>query len=265
MLPLSAQAADRVGGGALRACLALDKPARSALMTSPIQQRAESVSSVGATRPGGRVLHKCLAGDSVKDFTRLHLGRRAFAHVGGAEFAEPLGDWSALERLLSMQPAPDMLLIAGGQLQERPEPRSLSELKALFDDGIGIVVRDAQHRSPALRALCESFALELPGRQRLFLFATPKHRHGFGWHYDAEDVFILQTAGEKQYLMRENTIDRPRPGVQPDFTCIRRETSPLMSCTLLPGDWLYLPSGMWHVAQPLTDSLSISLGIMRSP
>ena len=27
------------------------------------------------------------------------------------------------------------------------------------------------------------------------LYCTPAGQPGFGWHYDAEDVFVLQTAG----------------------------------------------------------------------
>jgi ribosomal protein L16 Arg81 hydroxylase len=73
----------------------------------------------------------------------------------------------------------------------------------------------------------------------------------------------VQTAGQKQYFFRENTVmAQAQKPAGPDFAAIRHETSPLYSCTLEPGDWLHLPRGMWHVAKPLEDSLSLSLGVL---
>jgi 50S ribosomal protein L16 3-hydroxylase len=81
-------------------------------------------------------------------------------------------------------------------------------------------------------------------------------------HAARKQVFIIQTAGRKEYYFRRNTVDPvPLRGAQPDFSRVREERTPLMACTLLPGDWLYLPRGYWHVAQPREASLSISIGI----
>ena len=44
-----------------------------------------------------------------------------------------------------------------------------------------------------------------------------------------------------------------------------RETTPVIACTLLRGDWLYIPAGWWHVAFARTDSLSISAGAYGEP
>ena len=46
----------------------------------------------------------------------------------------------------------------------------------------------------------------MPGTAHVQLFVTPAETHGFSWHYDAEEVFIVQTAGVKDYLLRENTV-----------------------------------------------------------
>jgi ribosomal protein L16 Arg81 hydroxylase len=47
-----------------------------------------------------------------------------------------------------------------------------------------------------------------------------------------------------------------------DFTALRHETSPLMMASLLPGDWLYIPSRWWHLVHSVEDALSISIGII---
>jgi 50S ribosomal protein L16 3-hydroxylase len=42
-----------------------------------------------------------------------------------------------------------------------------------------------------------------------------------------------------------------------------RETSRLrLTCRLEVGDWLYIPSGWWHIAQTQTASIHLSIGVM---
>jgi ribosomal protein L16 Arg81 hydroxylase len=43
------------------------------------------------------------------------------------------------------------------------------------------------------------------------------------------------------------------------------ERTPVIACTLLPGDWLYVPRGYWHVAHAREDSLSLSIGVLTPP
>jgi ribosomal protein L16 Arg81 hydroxylase len=170
-----------------------------------------------------------------------------------------------LDEMLRASPgADDLLIIAAGHNVEIPAPRNLPELRKLFEVGVGIALRTAEAYSPHVRALCDEIAVEVPGQQRVIAFATAANTHGFGWHYDPEDVFIVQTAGDKEYLFRRNTqvdvTSVPLRG-QPDFTLHRNEVSPIMSCRLIAGDWLYLPRGYWHVAYAHSDSLSLSIGI----
>jgi ribosomal protein L16 Arg81 hydroxylase len=129
--------------------------------------------------------------------------------------------------------------------------------------GLGFVVRGAERNDPALAELAAAFALDLPGKINVQLFATRAGTNGFGWHYDFEEVFIVQTAGVKDYYFRDNTVDRDTTfGTQPDFERFRQEKSPLATARLLPGDWLYLPARWWHMARCLEDSLSISVGVL---
>jgi 50S ribosomal protein L16 3-hydroxylase len=199
---------------------------------------------------------------SVADFTRTHLQRQVLAAPGKARAILPLLDWRTLGRVLSVADPQDVLVIAGGSIRERKAPRSLADLQHLFAEGIGCVVRRAARYDPALASLAEAFARELPGAIDLHVFVTPAGTHGFGWHYDTEDVFIVQTAGRKDYYFRENTVARGLPlSARPDLSLYPREVSPLATATLIPGDWLYLPATTWHVALSAEHSLSLSLGI----
>ena len=42
---------------------------------------------------------------------------------------------------------------------------------------------------------------------------------------------------------------------------MRKRPPLVMRCDLAPGDWLYVPSGFWHVARAEADSLSVSIGV----
>jgi 50S ribosomal protein L16 3-hydroxylase len=156
----------------------------------------------------------------------------------------------------------DVLVVARGKLLEVPPPRSLAETRALMQKGVGLVIRRGEQHDQGLAGFAASLVRDLPGRVHVQLFVTPGGTHGFGWHYDHEDVFIAQTAGVKDYYFRDNTVDRDTPiGAQPDFTRFARERTPLATARLIPGDWLYLPSRWWHMARCVEDSLSISAGL----
>ena len=208
------------------------------------------------------MLHAWLAPTPVEEFVQHHLHRQPWARPGGARDAVDLLDWERLDRVLRADPAPDVLVVARGELLEIPAPRSLGELRSLMDVGIGLVLRRTERCDPDLAAFAAAFARDLPGEVHVQLFVTPGGTHGFGWHHDSEDVFIAQTAGVKDYYFRANTVDAGGPSAaRPDFGRVREEASPLMTARLIPGDCLYIPARWWHMARCIESSLSISLGV----
>lgn len=167
-----------------------------------------------------------------------------------------------LDRVLSSLPAPDALVVRESQLLEEAPPTSAEGVRALFQRRAGVVVRRAERHDRTLAQLARDLAAELEGEAHVQLFVTPAGTRGFGWHYDQEDVCILQTTGSKTYYLRANTVVDPRlDGAQPDFSRIRLERSPLLTCTLVARDLLYLPRRMWHAARAGDDSFSISVGV----
>jgi 50S ribosomal protein L16 3-hydroxylase len=200
-------------------------------------------------------------------FGRAH-SEFLLARQQGQPFARPgiraaceLFDWPKLEEVLQSRPAPDVIVVRRGQLLDEPAPRSEQDVRQLFQQGAGVVVRHAHRNARSLRVLTEAVAAELAATVHVQLFVTPAGTHGFGWHYDPDDVTIVQTVGEKDFYFRANT-QHPQleVGARPDFRVIERETSPLLSCRLLAGDALYLPRGTWHVAYARQDALSLSIG-----
>jgi hypothetical protein len=202
-------------------------------------------------------------GDTTLDeFRDRYLQREPFARPSSALATIARLDWSVLSRVLAADPAPDVLVVARGERLELPAPRSLMELGALFAAGIGLCLRHTERCDPGLGAIAADFEREL-GTAQVQLFVTPPGTHGFSWHYDDEDVFIVQTLGTKEYLFRANTV---APAIQAHGAVFRRfaeECSPICAATLVPGDLLYLPARWWHMAECAAGgpSLSISVGV----
>jgi 50S ribosomal protein L16 3-hydroxylase len=208
------------------------------------------------------VLRTWLGGIAVEEFVSTHLGRRPLAAPHLAASAARHCGWSVMDELLASSHS-DTLVVARGELHAENAPRSTLELGALFARGLGVAVRGADRACAAVATLASSLGEDLPGRQRVIAFATPRNSSGFAWHFDAEEVFVVQTAGAKTYFFRANTVT-PRPlRAEPSaFAAYRSETATMFEARLHPGDWLYLPSGYWHAAHAHEDSLSISIGVM---
>jgi 50S ribosomal protein L16 3-hydroxylase len=212
------------------------------------------------------MLDEWLSPMTISLFARDYLCKQPFASPSSARTAIAVFGWGTLERLLSNDPAADLLVIARGKLVHLPRPKTLAEVRALLLEGVGLVIRRAEQVDAGLARLAASFTQEIPGEVHIQLFVTPAGTHGFGWHYDDEDVFIVQTEGSKDYFFRDNTVERHRSlGAAADFTQFGHEVSVIGTTRLIAGDWLYIPARWWHVAKCVEDSLSISVGISPEP
>lgn len=170
--------------------------------------------------------------------------------------------WSTVERLLTESDA-DVLIVRDGRRWEQTRRPDADEARRLFESGYTLLVRHAERHDPALKALADSFAEDFHAAVDVHIYCTPAGRFGFGWHYDAEDVFILQAGGIKEYSLRKNTVN-PWPVVEtlPADMRYERELMPLMKCRLKAGDWLYIPHGYWHTAVAEEDAVSLAVGVM---
>jgi hypothetical protein len=99
-------------------------------------------------------------------------------------------------------------------------------------------------------------------------YITPPTNRGFDPHYDVHDVFVLQVAGRKRWIVHEPVHHHPlpsQPWTQHRAAIAARVTDePVIDTVLSAGDALYLPRGWIHSAQAL-DTTSIHLTIGVSP
>lgn len=190
--------------------------------------------------------------------------RQPFSRPQAAAEYLSLGDWGVLNAILS-QPEADVLVVKQGERWEGDRLPTFAEARELHAAGYTVLARHAERCHPGIAELAAGFAADFAAPIDVHLYYTPGGSHGFGWHYDAEDVFILQTAGSKEYSLRKNTVN-PWPLVEtlPQDMRYPREIMPLSKCRLSAGDWLYIPHGWWHraEAEAEADSISLAVGVL---
>jgi hypothetical protein len=192
------------------------------------------------------------------DEFRAHFLRTApTAQAATASAARAVFDWDVLDHVL--RDAPDSLVVSRGQLLPLPPPHDVGELRDYLTAGVGLCIRHGERHDAGLARVAAAFG-DL-GTAHVQLFVTPGGTHGFGWHYDDEDVFVAQTAGVKDYYFRANTVAGAEPACPAMFARFFAERSALCTATLVPGDFLYLPARWWHMARCREDALSISVGV----
>jgi len=133
--------------------------------------------------------------------------------------------------------------LAGRQLTGLVDGRKAVEE---FRNGATVVLQGLHRSFPPLVDLVSEFELELGHPCQANAYLTPPGSQGFAVHADTHDVFVLQTAGRKQWEVHA------APG-QPEGV-----EQPLLE----PGHVMYLPTGTPHAARAQgTVSLHITIGI----
>jgi ribosomal protein L16 Arg81 hydroxylase len=207
-----------------------------------------------------------LLGDAPRgEFIEQHYLRLPYSRAGGCQQLASYADWTTIERLLA-HPDADVIVGREGKRWEGATPTTVAAAREVLSAGYMFGVRHAHQIDPSLAELAGQFQHEFAAPIDVHLYCTPAGHPGFGWHYDAEEVFILQTHGKKEWWLRKNSVN-PWPLVEtlPENMRHEREIMPMMKCRLEAGDWLYIPAGYWHRTHALADeseSISLSVGVM---
>ena len=208
------------------------------------------------------ILQQLLGSIPASQFMAEHFAKLPLAVAGGCRELAEHGTWSVVGDILA-QPEADLIVSQRGKRWDGPPPNSADAGRALVAEGYTVGIRRAQRNHPLLASLAEDFHREFLAPIDIHLYCTPAGQIGFDWHYDAEEVFVLQTQGTKDWLLRKNTV-HPWPLVEtlPADMRYEREIMPLMRCTLAAGDWLYIPNGYWHRTEAADESISLSVGVL---
>ena len=156
--------------------------------------------------------------------------RLPYSRPGGAPGTAPAIGWDRVRALVEA-PGADVLLSRRGQLHPGQGAPAFEEAKRLHGEGFTITVRSAERSDPDLAKLAAEFRADFQAPVNIHLYCTPAGEHGFGWHYDVEDVFILQCEGSKDYSLRKNTVNPwPVLDTMPRDLQFELEGSPVFAC-----------------------------------
>ena len=131
--------------------------------------------------------------------------------------------------------------------------------KALADD-YTVVINNLEKKSIRVAEFCRNVEKNLYFNAIVNLYFTKANTQGLNYHYDTEDVFILQLEGKKEWRIYDVRADLPLTDEvyqQPDC-----DSSSFQEFQLCAGDVLYIPRGFVHEAHALEhDSLHLTVTV----
>jgi hypothetical protein len=117
------------------------------------------------------------------------------------------------------------------------------QLLNLYAEGATLILNQAHATLPALSDTCRALTRELGFPTQANIYITPRNSVGFSKHSDEHDVFVMQIAGRKSWIVYPAGL-------------------PSAEIDLRSGDLLYIPRGMEHAARSEgEDSIHITLGL----
>ncbi|GLZ36402.1 hypothetical protein Acsp05_00270 [Actinokineospora sp. NBRC 105648] len=155
---------------------------------------------------------------------------------------------------------------SGGTGAEVADQVGDDQVARLFDQGSTLVLQGLHRLWPPLIDFASQLGVDLGHPVQVNAYITPPSSQGFSAHYDVHDVFVLQVAGQKRWLVHEPVHTDPlrsQPWDQhADAVAARAQEEPLIDEVLSPGDALYLPRGYLHSAKALGEvSAHLTVGI----
>ncbi|HWC23532.1 MAG TPA: cupin domain-containing protein [Flexivirga sp.] len=229
---------------------------------------------------GAGVAQPRLLGVTPEEFAENYWGRKALLSRQVADFSD-LFSAAAVDELLSrrglrtpfLRMAKDGATLAdrsftapagvgatiGDQLDDTAIWRQ-------FADGATIVLQALQRTWAPIGEFTSQLATELGHPVQANAYITPRQNRGFDDHYDVHDVFVLQIAGSKRWVIHEPVHPDPlRDQPWTDHRAAVAEAAqgePVIDTMLQPGDCLYLPRGWLHAAQAQDEvSIHVTLGV----
>jgi hypothetical protein len=132
---------------------------------------------------------------------------------------------------------------------------------AEFAAGATIVLQALHLQWPPLAAFCRDLEATLGQPVQANAYYTPRGSQGLAVHHDTHDVFVLQVAGDKRWLVYEPALELPLRD-QRYSPELGAPGEAVLAETLAAGDTLYLPRGWLHEALTSeSDSLHVTVGV----
>jgi len=155
---------------------------------------------------------------------------------------------------------------SGGQGAGVADQVADDKVLGLVADGATLVLQALHRNWPPLVRFGGTLTTELGHPVQINCYLTPPQNQGFAAHYDTHDVFVLQVAGRKRWVVHRPVLTDPLPGQDWEqhraAVADRTAEPPLLDRVLQPGDSLYLPRGFIHSAMAQGEtSIHLTVGV----
>jgi hypothetical protein len=229
------------------------------------------------TPPTSRSLERAVAPVAVERFLTEHWERQPLVVPRGeAGRFDDLLSVRDVERLVTETAirTPGFRLVKAGEtvagytteLSWRPAPftgvADVPRVLAEFEAGATIVLQGLHHSWLPLARYCRLLEGFLGHPAQANAYFTPRDSQGLPVHHDTHEVFSLQVAGSKRWLVYEPVLELPLKNQRYRSALGAPGSASVLDVTLEAGDTLYLPRGWLHQALTSdTDSLHITVGV----
>ena len=138
---------------------------------------------------------------------------------------------------------------------------NIERIAAEFERGATVVIQALHLHHLPVAEFCRALEADLGHPVQTNAYYTPRSAQGLPVHHDTHDVFCLQVAGEKRWLVYKPALELPLKD-QRYSEELGEPGEPVLDVTLTPGDTLYLPRGWLHEALTSeSDSLHLTVGV----
>ena len=162
--------------------------------------------------------------------------------------------------------SPSLFTASGGFGAEVGDQLDSAKVLEQFAAGATLVLQGLHRTWEPIASFTRQLVSDLGHPAQVNAYITPASSRGFDPHYDTHDVFVIQIAGAKHWMIHEPVHRHPLPD-QPwtdhrEAVADRARSEPRIDAVFEPGDVLYLPRGWIHsaVAQGGT-SIHLTIGV----
>ncbi|HEY7197088.1 MAG TPA: cupin domain-containing protein [Gaiellaceae bacterium] len=139
---------------------------------------------------------------------------------------------------------------------------NVERVVAEFEAGATIVLQGLHHHWAPVAEFCRGLEASLGHPVQANSYYTPRGSQGLAVHHDTHDVFVLQVAGEKHWIVYDPVFELPLRNQKYKREKHGDPGKPVLDFVMRAGDVLYLPRGWLHEAlTSATDSLHVTVGI----
>jgi ribosomal protein L16 Arg81 hydroxylase len=149
---------------------------------------------------------------------------------------------------------PHLFYFANGKV--RPEA-----VTTFLNSGASLIFRHLERHFPALEALCRDIGTRTSETSLADAIVTTGTGGALPFHYDVEDMFVVQLEGSKRWKVHDERIVHPVEGCP---AMPEPRGAPILDVVMHPGDSLFLPAGYTHHCENGPD-LSLHLVICFVP